>query len=150
MGGPQHLSKCGSSPRGTLAELALPTRSPAKDPVTQPFQGIHTALFQELHVLATTNTLLGPRTGGFPYGQLPGAGCTGGFPSLPLVITLSPLHLSAASLFSSRYGFLPWPACLCFQGVSWSPLPTKVILAPLPNKRSSAFFPAATPIWMML
>ena len=91
-----------------LAELALPTRLPVKDPVTRPFQGIHTAttLTQELHILATANTLLGPRTGGFHHGQLPGGGCTGGFPSPPLVIAPFLLHLSAALPFSSKYSFL--------------------------------------------
>lgn len=40
----------------------------------RPFQGIHptTTLAQELHILATANTSLGPGAGGFPHGQLPG------------------------------------------------------------------------------
>lgn len=90
------------------AKLALPRHLPAEDRVTGPFQGIHTAttLAQELHILATTNTLLGPCAGGFPHKQLPGGGRTGGFPSPLLVIVPFLLHLPAASPFSSKYRFL--------------------------------------------
>lgn len=88
VGGPQHLSTCRSSPRGTQVELTLPNNSPAKKgSVTGPFRGIQaaTTLAQELHILATTNNFPGPHAGGFLHRHLPGGGCTSGFP-YPLLL----------------------------------------------------------------
>ena len=86
---------------------------PAKHPMIQPFQGIHTAttLAQDLRILATANTLWGLLEVAFHTDTFSGVAVLVACPAPSLVIAPFLLHLSAASPFLFQIRFFGM-ACL--------------------------------------